>query len=208
MEGSALIIMSVISQQAIEVYPKEDTIKYDQYTKAFGQIGPVPSTEGRLMTVVEQVVIFEQNILRTLKGLSPACEFYAKLLLHGMYHFLEQLRGLKTATEQATQTFAASQAEELFHPQLEALLVTWLSNKLPEVVRKRAHNRRPQPSARILLTEFYFTLFPQPDDQAKHLGNIARNPTSQVKTRRMSLSILRHGERRYRCLRISRVIYL
>ena len=28
------------------------------------------------------------------------------------------------------------------------------------------------------MTEFYFTLFPQPDDQAKHLGNIARNPTS------------------------------
>ena len=163
---------------AVDVFPKEDNIKHDQYTKAFGQIGQVPSTEGRLMTVVEQVVIFEQNILRTLKGLSPACEFYAKLLLHGMYHFLEQLRGLKTATEQATQTFATSQAEEMFHPQLEALLVTWLSNKLPEVVRKRAHNRRPQPSARILLTEFYFTLFPQPDDQAKHLGNIARNPTS------------------------------
>ena len=49
---------------------------------------------------------------------------------------LEQLRRLKTATEQATQTFAASQAEELFHPQLEALLDTWLSNKLPEVVQK------------------------------------------------------------------------
>ena len=163
---------------AVDVFPKEDNIKHDQYTKAFGQIGQVPSTEGRLMTVVEQVVIFEQNILRTLKGLSPACEFYAKLLLHGMYQFLEQLRSLTTATEQATQTFATSQAEELFHPQLEALLVTWLSNKLPEVVRKRAHNRRPQPSARILLTEFYFTLFPQPDDQAKHLGNLARNPTS------------------------------
>ena len=163
---------------AVDVFPKEDNIKHDQYTKAFGQIGQVPSTEGRLMTVVEQVVIFEQNILRTLKGLSPACEFYAKLLLHGMYQFLEQLRSLTTATEQATQTFATSQAEELFHPQLEALLITWLSNKLPEVVRKRAHNRRPQPSARILLTEFYFTLFPQPDDQAKHLGNIARNPTS------------------------------
>ena len=163
---------------AADVFPKEDNIKHDQYTKAFGQIGQVPSTEGRLMTVVEQVVVFEQNILRTLKGLSPACEFYAKLLLHGMYQFLEQLRSLTTATEQATQTFATSQAEEMFHPQLEALLITWLSNKLPEVVRKRAHNRRPQPSARILLTEFYFTLFPQPDDQAKHLGNIARNPTS------------------------------
>ena len=70
---------------AIDVFPKEDNIKHDQYTKAFGQIGQVPSTEGRLMTVVEQVVIFEQNILRTFKGLSPACEFYAKLLLHGMY---------------------------------------------------------------------------------------------------------------------------
>ena len=80
---------------AIEVFPKEDTIKYDQYTKAFGQIGQVPSTEGRLMAVVEQVVIFEQNILRALKGLSPACEFYAKLLLHGMYHFLEQLRSVE-----------------------------------------------------------------------------------------------------------------
>ena len=54
--------------KALEVYPKEDTIKYGQYTKAFNQIGPVPSTEGRLMTVVEQVAVFEQNILRTLKG--------------------------------------------------------------------------------------------------------------------------------------------
>ena len=43
---------------ALEVYPKEDTIKYDQYTKAFNQICPVPSAEGRLMSVVEQVVVF------------------------------------------------------------------------------------------------------------------------------------------------------
>ena len=42
----------------------------------------------------------------------------------------------------------------------------------------RAHDRRPQPSTGFLLTEFYFTLFPQPDDQVKHLDNIARNPTS------------------------------
>ena len=130
------------------------------------------------MNMVEQVIIIEQNLLRTMKGLSPACEFYAKLLLHGIYDFLDQLRTLETATEQATQTFAVAQAEESFHPQLEALLVTWLSHKLPDVVQKRAHNRRQQPSARILLTEFYFTLFPQPGDQAKHLGNIARNPTS------------------------------
>ena len=186
---------------AIEVWPKEDTIKYDQYTKAFNHIGPIPSTEGRLMNVVEQVMVFEQNLLRTMKGLSPACEFYAKLLLHGIYHFLEQLRTLKTATEQATQTFAVTQAEEKFHPQLEALFITWLSHKLPEVVQKRTHNHRPQPSARILLTEFYFTLFPQPGDQAKHLGNLARNPTStsqnttdvivNIETWRTSIQMLR-----------------
>ena len=166
------------------------------------QIGPVPSTEGRLMNMVEQVIIFEQNFLRTVKGLSPACEFYAKLLLHGIYDFLEQLRTLETATEQATQTFAVTQAEELFHLKLEALFITWLSHKLPELVQKRAHNRRPQPSARILLTEFYFTLFPQPTDQAKHLGNIARNPTSassntmdvitNIETWRTSIQMLKH----------------
>ena len=88
------------------------------------------------MNMVEQVIIFEQNFLRMMKGLSPACEFYAKLLLHGIYDFLHQLRTLETATEQATQTVAVTQAEELFHPQLEALFITWLSNKLPELVQK------------------------------------------------------------------------
>ena len=51
---------------------------------------------------------------------------YAKLLLNGVYEFLEKLRTLLTATEQAAQTFAEKQAEEEFHPQLEALLVTWM----------------------------------------------------------------------------------
>ena len=43
------------------------------------------------------------------------------------------------------------------------------------------------------------------DDQAKHLGNLARNPnsTSQNPT---SLSILRHGVRLFRCSRTSRAI--
>ena len=92
----------------LEVWSKEDSIKYDQYIKAFAHIGPAPSTEGRLMNMVEQVI---QNFLRTMKGLSPACEFYTKLLLHGIYDFLEQLRTLETATEQATQTFLQSRKQ-------------------------------------------------------------------------------------------------
>ena len=91
---------------------------------------------------------------------------------------MERLRTLLTATEQAAQTFAEKQAEESFHPQLEALLVTWITSKLPDSVKTRAYNRRSQPSVRILLTEFYFTLLPQPSEQARHLGNLVKNPTS------------------------------
>ena len=113
-----------------------------------------------------------------MKGLSRACEFYTKLLFNGVYDFLERLRTLLTATEQAAQTFAEKQAEEYFHPQLEAHLVTWITMKLPNPVKTRAYNRRSQPSVRILLTEFYFTLLPQPGEQARHLGNLVKNPTS------------------------------
>ena len=62
----------------------------DQYTKALNHIGPVPDLQGRLMVVINQVRVFEQNLLRVMKGLSRTCEFYAKLLLNGVYDFLEK----------------------------------------------------------------------------------------------------------------------
>ena len=88
--------------------------------------------QGRLLDVVGQVRNFEQSLLRVMKGLSRACEFYTKLLLNGVYEFLDRLRTLLTATEQAAQTFAEKQAEEYFHPQLEAHLVTWITMKASE----------------------------------------------------------------------------
>ena len=160
-----------------EAYAKEDAIRYDQYVKAINHIGTIPDMQGRLLVVIHQVRAVEQSLLRVMKGLSRACEIYAKLLLHGVYEFLERLRTLLTATEQAAQTFAEEQ-EEYFHPQLEARLVTWITTKLPDPVKTRAYNRRSQPSVRILLTEFYFTLLPQPGEQARHLGNLVKNPTS------------------------------
>ena len=72
-----------------EINPKEDYIKFDQYTKAFSHIGPVPDLQGRLMVIVTQVRVFEQNFIRVMEGLSRACEFYAKLMLSGIYDFLE-----------------------------------------------------------------------------------------------------------------------
>ena len=77
-----------------EAYAKEDGIRYDQYVKAINHIGTVPDMQGRLLIVIHQVRTFEQSLLRVMKGLSRAYEFYAKLLLNGVYEFLERLRTL------------------------------------------------------------------------------------------------------------------
>ena len=34
--------------------------------------------QGRLLVVIHQVRVFEQTLLRVMKGLSCACEFYVK----------------------------------------------------------------------------------------------------------------------------------
>ena len=88
-----------------EVYPQEHGIKYDQYVKAINHIGAVPDMQGRLLDMVGQVRNFEQSLLRVMKGLSHACEFYTKLLLDGVYEFLERLRTLLTATETVCSDF-------------------------------------------------------------------------------------------------------
>ena len=113
-----------------------------------------------------------------MKGLSRACEFLQREYLNGFYEFLDRLRTLLTATEQVAQTFAEKQAEEYFHPQLEAQLVSWMTMKLSEQVKTGASNRRSQPSVGVLLTEFDFPLLPQPGEEARHLGNLVKNPTS------------------------------
>ena len=72
---------------------------YDQYTKAINHIGTVPDMQGRLLVVIHQARAFEQSLLRVMIGLSRACEFYAKLLLHGVYEFLEKLRTLLNSVD-------------------------------------------------------------------------------------------------------------
>ena len=96
-----------------EVNPKEDDIKFDQYTKALAHIGTAPDIQGRL-NVINQVRVFEQNFLRVMKGLSRACESHAKLLLNGIYEFLERLRTLETATEQAAQSLLRNRRKKTF----------------------------------------------------------------------------------------------
>ena len=78
-----------------------------------------------------------------MKCFSRACELYTKLLLNGVYEFLEKLRTLLTATEQGAQTLAERKSRRTFHSQLEAL-VTWITLKLPNPVKTRAYNGRRQ----------------------------------------------------------------
>ena len=56
--------------------------------------------------------------------------------------------------------------------------MTWATSKLSSYELSRSYNRRSEASARIYLTEYYFSVLPQPDEQARRLGYVARNPTT------------------------------
>ena len=122
---------------------------------------------------------FEQTFIRVMKGLAPSCVLYAKLLFNGVYEDLAILRKETTASGQADKQFNKTTEEEKIHPQLESHVVTWVTSKLSNYELSRACNRRSEPSARIYLTEYYFSLLPQPGEQARRLGYVARNPTAE-----------------------------
>ena len=107
----------------------------------------------------------------------PSCALYAKLLFNGVCERLG-IREETSASGQADKQFNKTAEEDKFHPQLESHVVTWVTNILPSYVVTRAHNRKSEPSARIYLTEYYFSLFPQRGEQARRLGYFARNPTT------------------------------
>ena len=56
--------------------------------------------------------------------------------------------------------------------------MTWVTKRLSSYELSRAYNRRSELSARIYLTEYYFSVLPQPGEQARRLGYVARNPTT------------------------------
>ena len=131
-----------------------------------------------LDTVTLPVRRLEQTFIRVMKGLTPSCVLYAKLLFNGVYEYLTILREERTASGQADKQFNQTTEEEKFHPQLESHVVTWVTSKLSNYELSRAYNRRSEPSARIYLTEYYFSVLPQPEEQARRLGYVARSPST------------------------------
>ena len=152
--------------------------KPDQMRLALSIITSLPGQLEDLVRAVNEIRSFERTFIRVMKGLTPACVLYAKLLLNGVYECLRILREETTASGQAEKQFNKIGEEEKFYPQLESHVVTWMTSMLPSYVVTRAHNRKAEPSARIFLTEYYFSLFPQPGEQARHLCNLAQKPTT------------------------------
>ena len=152
--------------------------KPEQMRLALSIITSLPGQLEDLVRAVNEIRSFERTFIRVMKGLTPACVLYAKLLLNGVYECLRILREETTASGQAEKQFNKIGEEEKFYPQLESHVVTWMTSMLPSYVVTRAHNRKAEPSARIFLTEYYFSLFPQPGEQARHLSNLAQKPTT------------------------------
>ena len=58
----------------------------------------------------------------------------------------------------------------------------WLGNQLSDAIKRKASNRCATPSAGVMLTEYYFSVFPTPDAQAAQLSNYIRRPYNQATT--------------------------
>ena len=69
-----------------------------------------------------------------------------------------------------------------FYPELESHICTWLGNQLSDAIKRKANNRRATPSAGVMLTEYYFSVFPTPDAQAAQLSTYIRRPYNQATT--------------------------
>ena len=117
--------------------------------------GALPKGEGPVVQVLDSIRRWEEQSLQVLRGLNLACSIY----------------GDKGST-----------LESQFYPELESHICTWLGNQLSDAIRRKASNRCATPGAEVMLTEYYFSVFPTPDVQAAQLSNYIRRPYNQATT--------------------------
>ena len=118
--------------------------KPDQMRQALDTMS-LPGNSGTMLGLVVRIRRLEQTFIRAMKGLTPSCVLYAKLLFNGVYEYLTILREEKTASGQADKQFNPTTEEEKFYPQLESHVVTWITSKLSNYELSRAYNRRSEP---------------------------------------------------------------
>ena len=157
-------------------------LKQHNVLEVLKSAGALPKGEGPIVQVLDSIRRWEEQFLQVLRGLNLACSVYGKLLLNGVHSTLVRLNKKKFAIEQIETKYKGSTLESQFYPELESHICTWLGNQLSDAVKRKASNRCATPSAGVMLTEYYFSVFPTPDVQAAQLSNYIRRPYNQATT--------------------------
>ena len=153
----------------------DNRFKPTDIDKALEKVKFPPST-GLVLAVIQGIRDFEGQLVRAMKGISQACVFYAKLLLHGVYVDLEKLQSKKTATERQALVFDKATVEEQFMQILESRVHAWLADHVPRDIQTKASNRTNTLSARMLIVEYYYTAIPGPDTIGMNMSKSIRVP--------------------------------
>ena len=103
-------------------------------------------------------------------------------MLHGVYEYLNILNSKKTGIEKEELCFQGLPQEEELSESLESSVCTWLAEMLPDNIVRKAQNRSANPSARIMLMEFYFSVIPSDDQQGSELSDYVRDPKTDAST--------------------------
>ena len=151
-------------------------LKQHNVLEVLKSAGALPKGEGPIVQVLDSIRRWEEQFLQVLRGLNLACSVYGKLLLNGVHSTLVRLNKKKFAIEQIETKYKGSTLESQFYPELESHICTWLGNQLSDAVKRKASNRCATPSAGVMLTEYYFSVFPTPDVQAAQLFRIIFPP--------------------------------
>ena len=166
----------------VDLNGRDVILKQHNVLEVLKSAGTLPKGEGPIVQVLDSIRRWEEQFLQVLRGLNLACSVYGKLLLNGVHSTLTRLNKKKFAIEQIETKYKGSTLESQFYPELESHICTWLGNQLSDAVKRKASNRCATPSAGVMLTEYYFSVFPTPDVQAAQLSNYIRRPYNQATT--------------------------
>ena len=165
-----------------ELNGRDLILKQHNVLEVLKSSGTLPKGDGPIVQVLDSIRRWEEQFLQVLRGLNLACSVYGKLLLNGVHSTLARLNKKKFAIEQIETKYKGSTLESQFYPELESHICTWLGNQLSDAIKRKAGNRCATPSAGVMLTEYYFSVFPTPDAQAAQLSNYIRRPYNQATT--------------------------
>ena len=165
-----------------ELNGRDMILKQHNVLEVLKSSGTLPKGDGPIVQVLDSIRRWEEQFLQVLRGLSLACSVYGKLLLNGVHSTLARLNKKKFVIEQIETKYKGSTLESQFYPELESHICTWLGNQLSDAIKRKASNRCATPSAGVMLTEYYFSVFPTPDAQAAQLPNYIRRPYNQATT--------------------------